>query len=136
MAEAAADFRANGVDPIYGTVRLIRQDEETFLAWAREDYACVIFNLHVEHGAAGEAHAAAAFRRLIDMAIRRNGSFYLTYHRLATRAQIEACYPRFREFLRLKRAHDPAQQFQSDWYRHYRARLADAVEPPTRLAQR
>ncbi len=135
MGEAAADFRANRVDPVYGTVRLIRKDDETHLAWAREDYACVIFNLHVGHDAAGAAHAAAAFRRLIDMAIRRNGSFYLTYHRHATRSQIEACYPRFREFLRLKRAHDPGEQFQSDWYRHHRARFADAVEPPTRVAQ-
>jgi FAD/FMN-containing dehydrogenase len=131
LSAAAADFRANRVEPIYGTVRLIRKDDETFLAWAREDYACVIFNLHVRHDAAGEAHAADAFRRLIDMAIRRNGSFYLTYHRHATRAQIEACYPRFREFLRLKRAYDPAEQFQSDWYRHCRARFASAVEPST-----
>jgi FAD/FMN-containing dehydrogenase len=134
MAEAAADFRANGVDPIYGTVRLIRQDDETFLPWAREDYACVIFNLHVRHDAVGEAHAAKAFRRLIDMARSRGGSFYLTYHRHATRAQIEACYPRFREFLRLKRAYDPTEQFQSDWYRHHRARFAGVVEPSTRLA--
>ncbi len=135
LAEAAADFRANRVDPIYGTVRLIRRDAETHLAWAREDYACVIFNLHVRHDRAGEAHAAEAFRRLIDMAIRRNGSFYLTYHRHATRAQIEACYPRFREFLRLKRVYDPGEQFQSDWYRHYRARFAGVVEPSTRVAQ-
>jgi FAD/FMN-containing dehydrogenase len=135
LAEAAADFRANRVQPIYGTVRLIRRDDETLLAWAREDYACVIFNLHVHHDRAGEAHAAAAFRRLIDMAIRRNGSFYLTYHRHATRAQIEACYPRFGEFLRRKRAHDPGEQFQSDWYRHYRARFPGAVEPSTRLVQ-
>ena len=135
MAEAAADFRANRVDPIYGTVRLIRRDAETHLAWAREEYACVIFNLHVRHDRAGEAHAAEAFRRLIDMAIRRNGSFYLTYHRHATRAQIEACYPRFREFLRLKRVYDPGEQFQSDWYRHYRARFAGVVEPSTRVAQ-
>jgi FAD/FMN-containing dehydrogenase len=95
-----------------------------------------VFNLHVEHHAAGEAHAAGAFRRLIDMAIRRNGSFYLTYHRHATRAQIEACYPRFREFLRLKRGYDPAETFQSDWYRHCRARLAEAVEPSTSIAHR
>jgi FAD/FMN-containing dehydrogenase len=135
LAEAAGDFRANRVQPIYGTVRLIRRDDETLLAWAREDYACVIFNLHVEHGRAGEAHAAAAFRRLIDMAIRRDGSFYLTYHRHATRAQIEACYPKFREFLRRKLVHDPGEQFQSDWYRQYRARFAEAVEPSTRFAK-
>jgi FAD/FMN-containing dehydrogenase len=120
MAAAAADFRQHCVQPVYGTVRLIRRDAETFLAWAREDWACVIFNLHVRHDAAGLAHAAEAFRRLIDLAAARGGSYYLTYHRHAMRAQVEACYPQFAEFLRLKRAHDPAERFQSDWYRHYR----------------
>ncbi|MBA2430088.1 MAG: FAD-binding oxidoreductase, partial [Thermoleophilaceae bacterium] len=81
MAEAAADFREHGVDLIYGTVRLIRRDTESFLAWAREDYACVIFNLHTVHIEEGELHSAEAFRRLIDMAIERGGSYYLTYHR-------------------------------------------------------
>jgi hypothetical protein len=124
MAAAARDFRAHAVDVIYGTVRLVRRDVETFLAWAREDWACVIFNLHVRHDPAGLGHAADAFRRLIDLAIARGGSYYLTYHRHATRAQLEACYPQFTEFLRLKRRHDPEERFQSDWYRHYRALFA------------
>ncbi len=45
MAEIAQDFRENDVDPIYGTIRLIERDEDSFLAWAREPWACVIFNL-------------------------------------------------------------------------------------------
>jgi hypothetical protein len=53
------------------------------------------------------------------MAIRRDGSYYLTYHRWADRARVEACYPRFAEFLRLKRKYDPQARFQSDWWRHY-----------------
>jgi FAD/FMN-containing dehydrogenase len=126
MADAAADFRRARVDVIYGTVRLIRRDEETFLAWAREDWACVIFNLHVRHDPAGQAHAAEAFRRLIDLAAARNGSYYLTYHRHATRAQAQACHPRLREFLAHKRRHDPQGRFQSDWYRHHEALLATA----------
>ena len=35
-----------------------------------------------------------------------------------------ACYPRFPEFLRLKRRYDPAERFQSDWYRHHESLLA------------
>jgi FAD/FMN-containing dehydrogenase len=126
MAAAADDLRRNRVDVIYGTVRLIHRDEETFLAWAREDWACVIFNLHVRHDLAGQAHAADAFRRLIDLAIACGGSYYLTYHRHATRAQVESGHPRLREFLALKRRHDPHGRFQSDWYRHHEALLATA----------
>lgn len=124
MAEAAEDFRRHQVDVVYGTIRLIEVDGETFLAWARERWACVIFNLHTVHTPDGLEASAAAFRRLIDMAIRRGGSYYLTYHRWATREQVEACYPQFPELFRLKRRHDPDELLQSDWYRHYRAMFA------------
>jgi hypothetical protein len=33
---------------------------------------------------------------------------------------LDACYPQFRRFLRLKMEHDPDEVFQSNWYRHYR----------------
>ena len=125
MGRAAELLRSGGVPVIYGTIRLIERDVETFLAWAREPWACIIFNLHVEHTEAGLAAAQAAFRGLIDLAIEVGGSYYLTYHRWATRAQVEASHPRFREFLRLKRVHDPAELFTSDWYRHHRALFAD-----------
>lgn len=126
MEEARKDLRRNNVNVIYGTIRLIERDTESFLAWARQPYACIIFNLHTEHTPEGKEHSARAFRRLIDMAIRRGGSYYLTYHRHATRQQVEACYPQFEKFLRLKKRYDPQERFQSDWYRHYKRVFASA----------
>lgn len=121
MADVARDFRDGRVPIVYGTVRLIQRDTESLLAWAREPWACVIFNLHVEHTEAGKARAAGAFRRLIDLALLRGGSYFPTYHRWATKAQVERCHPRMPEFLAAKRRLDPEGRFQSDWYRHYRA---------------
>lgn len=118
------DFRRHAVELIYGTVRLIKRDDESFLAWAKEDYACVVFNLHTEHSAAGLAKAREDFRRLITRAISMGGNYYLTYHRWATRRQVETCYPQLPDFLRLKRRYDPTETFQSDWYRHYRKMFA------------
>ncbi len=120
LAEVREDFRKNNVEVIYGTIRLIEKDQESFLPWAKQPYACTIFNIHTVHTPEGIRHSAEAFRRLIDMAIRRNGTDYLTYHRYALREQVLACYPNFPEFLRLKRKYDPSERFQSDWYRHYR----------------
>jgi FAD/FMN-containing dehydrogenase len=119
MSAAASLLRQRGVPVIYGTVRLIQRDAESFLAWAREDFACVIFNLHTEHDEAGIARSAAAFRALIDEALALGGSFFLTYHRWARRDQIERAYPQFAEFLRHKEAHDPDRIFQSEWWRHH-----------------
>ena len=127
MAEVARTFRTNGVPIIYGTIRLIEKDDESMLAWATEPYACIIFNLHVIHTPQGIERAAEAFRSLIQMGMARGGRYYLTYHRHATRAQVEACYPQLPEFLRLKKEHDPQERFQSEWYRFYRAMFADVL---------
>ncbi|MFC0253198.1 FAD-binding oxidoreductase [Massilia consociata] len=126
MRAAAADFRQHRVDLIYGTVRLIERDTESFLPWARQDYACVIFNLHTPHTPDGIAATERSFRRLIDMAIARDGSFYLTYSRAASADQVRACHPDIGRFLEAKRRLDPQQRFQSNWYRHYRALLSSA----------
>lgn len=123
MEAARRDFRAHQAELIYGTIRLIEKDDESFMAWAKEDYACVVFNLHVTHTQAGIEKAKQDFRRLIDRAIQHGGSYYLTYHRWATREQVLACYPQFSEFLCLKKQYDPAEIFQSDWYRHHCALL-------------
>jgi FAD/FMN-containing dehydrogenase len=124
LAEVRADFRRERVNLVYGTIRLVERDEESVLAWAREPWACTIFNLHVDHTPDDIARSGDHFRRLIDMAVRRGGSYYLTYHRHATRAQVLACHPRLPEVLRAKLALDPEERIQSDWYRHYREMLS------------
>jgi hypothetical protein len=125
MAQVAHDFRTHQTPVIYGTVRLIERDDETMLAWARQPWACIIFNLHVDHTPEGIERAGDAFRRLIDRALACGGSYYLTYHRWATREQVEAAYPQFVDFLREKLRCDPEERFQSDWYRHYREMFGD-----------
>jgi FAD/FMN-containing dehydrogenase len=127
MAKVRQDYIDHQVDMTYGTIRFIEKDSETFLAWAREPSVCIVCNLHVMHTAAGKQKAAEDFRRIIDRAIEFGGRYYLTYHRWATRPQVEACYPRFVEFLRLKKKYDPQERFQSDWYRHYRTMFADML---------
>src|SRR6266446_5680259 len=120
LAQAAELLRSNRTIVIYGTVRLIEKDNESFLAWAKEPYACIIFNLLTFHTPEGIEASARSFRGLIDLAIARGGSYYLTYHKFAKPEQVMACYPQFKQFLDLKRKYDPTERFQSDWYRHYR----------------
>lgn len=127
LKNVRSDLRQHATQLIYGTIRLIEKDNESFLAWAREPWACVVMNLHVTHSEDGRRQAEVAFRRLIDRAIEHGGSYFLTYHRWASRAQVEACYPQMLEFLRYKRRHDPQEVFQSDWYRHYRRMFADKI---------
>jgi len=124
LAQAAELLRSNRTIVIYGTVRLIEKDDESFLAWAKESYACIIFNLLTLHKPDGIKASARSFRGLIDLAIARGGSYYLTYHKFAKSEQLIACYPQFKQFLNLKRKYDPTERFQSEWYRYYRKLFA------------
>jgi len=121
LPEFLEDVRAAMLElkfaPIEGTVRLVDREDATFLPYARGAIAAVNINLHVAHSKEGLLAAAVRFRRLIDLARARGGSFSLAYHRFATKEQIEACYPEFGDFLAQKRQFDPQERFQSDWYR-------------------
>jgi len=76
------------------------------------------------HTPGGIEASARSFRGLIDLAVARGGSYYLTYYKFAKPEQVIACYPQFKQFLHLKRKYDPAERFQSDWYRYYRKLFA------------
>jgi hypothetical protein len=124
MATARRVLRESGIENIYGTIRAIRAiraDGTTFLPWAREDFACIIFNLRTRHDGDGIARSRRAAGALIDAAAAEGGSFFLTYHRWATREQVARCHPRFEAFLAKKLDYDPGEVFQSDWYRHHRS---------------
>ena len=121
LREAARALRAGDPLLVYGTIRLVEQDDEAVLTWARKPWACIIFNLHTPHDAPGVERSAEAFRALIDIAIAHDGSYYLTYHRFARRDQLLRCHPRLPEFFAEKDRLDPDGRFQSDWYRYTRA---------------
>lgn len=127
MKDVGKDLRASKANVIYGTVRFIEPDDESFLPWARRRYVSIIFNLHTAHTPAALEKTAGDFRKLIERAIQYGGSYYLTYHHWATRKQVETCYPQFAAFLKEKRRLDPDERFQSDWYRFYRKMFADVL---------
>jgi len=111
---------SNDANLIYGTVRLIEEESESFLSWAKKDYVCIIFNLLIDHNKEGLIKAKKQFQALIDKALSNNGNFYLTYHRWASKEQVEAGYPEFEDFLQAKDKWDPQNVFTSDWHQHYK----------------
>jgi FAD/FMN-containing dehydrogenase len=118
MEAARVVLREDSASVIYGTVRLIERDTETLLAWAKQDFACIVLNLHSDHDSQSLENTAETFRALIDAAIGFGGSFYLTYHKFARKDQIVSCYPEFKQFIQAKQQRDPQQLFNSNWYQH------------------
>lgn len=124
LEEARRILLASEMRLIYGTVRFIEQDKDSFLAWAKKRYACVIFCPHSSGETQDLKKTAEICRQLIRAATKRNGSFYLTYNRFATREELASAYLQFQDFLSLKKKYDPRELFQSDWYRYYKGLYA------------
>ena len=124
MEDARAALAARRANVIYGTVRLIEKDDETFLAWASSRYACVIFNLHVEHTSDGHRSGGRRISRADRSWDQARRELLPDLSPVGPKDQIERCYPQLREFLALKRQYDPEEVFQSTWYRHYRTMFA------------
>ncbi len=124
MQQAREVFRTHATEVIYGTIRAILRDTVSFLPWAKDDFACVIFNVRTPHTEVGKQKTADTFRALIDASNGLGGCFFLTYHRYASAAQVEAGYPQFRQWLAEKKRYDPDELFSSSWYAHYRDAFA------------
>ena len=115
----------------YGTIRFIEKDQDSFLAWARESWVCIVCNLHVVHSEEGIEKVKKDFGNLLDRVIEFGGCFYLTYHKWISKEQVEAAYPQFREFLMLKQKYDPSEVFQSNWYRYFKDMYRDVAAKMT-----
>jgi FAD/FMN-containing dehydrogenase len=124
LEEARRILLASGMPLIYGTIRFIEQDKDSYLAWAKKRYACVIFSPHSSGETQALRKTGEVCRQLIRAANKRGGSFYLTYNRFAARDELASAYPQFQEFLNLKKQYDPRETFQSDWYRYYKGLYA------------
>jgi FAD/FMN-containing dehydrogenase len=116
-----ADLRALAAErrlQLYGiSVRRYQHATEAALEWATRDWAGVSVRFGVK-ATLGASVAAAEFRRaLLAAALRHGGAFPIHDLRDATRAQIDACYPKLAGFLAEKRRCDPAERLQNAWYR-------------------
>jgi FAD/FMN-containing dehydrogenase len=124
LEEARRILLTAGTPLVYGTVRFTEQDKDSFLAWAKKRYACVVFSPHTSGETQALKKTGEVCKQIIRAANKRGGSFYLTYNRFATRDELASAYPQFPDFLNLKKQHDPREIFQSDWYKYYKGLYA------------
>lgn len=101
MARLLTSQKAKGhVDALSTTLRLVRQDAHTVLSYcSKGPMLCIAVDMAVSvtKDAQGLASispfALHVLSELIDLALARQGSFYLPYYKVATQDQFEKAYP-------------------------------------------
>lgn len=111
--------RSAEIDLLNVTLRKVRRDEVTDLAYAREDVFGLVFLFRYRTTGKADAKMAELTHRLIDDALASHGTYYLPYRPHATVAQFRQAYPGYAKVTAFKRACDPHEIFQSDFYEKY-----------------
>ncbi len=98
-------------------VRRTLPEDETFLCWARREYAAVRVEYCARSTLGGCVGATQLCSRLVELALAAGGAIAPASLPAANRAQAAACYPMLGAFLAEKRRNDPAEHVTSAWYR-------------------
>jgi len=101
-------------------IRQTTREDDSYLRWARRDFAEVKLALAEPAGLGARVRGAQLRHELIDAAIEAGGSFHIACTADATREQTEACYPQLKSFLDQKRRFDPHERLVNAWYVHQR----------------
>jgi decaprenylphospho-beta-D-ribofuranose 2-oxidase len=123
MRQIVQDDRTNllGV-----TLRYVKANIDTALSYApREDAFAVIFYFNELRSAEGRARGDKLIERLNRLALRSNGTFYLTYARDLDADALRQAYPGIDAFFEKKHAVDPDNRFTSRFFEmHGKRKLA------------
>jgi FAD/FMN-containing dehydrogenase len=109
------------------TVRDVRRDDRSVLAYARADAFGLVMLFVQERTQAAETRMQAMTRALIDAATASGGTFYLPYRPHATLEQLRRGYPAWDAAMRAKEHHDPDGVFRNTFYATYRTAARSAV---------
>lgn len=115
QARAALGDRPCTLDRL--EARYALPEEETFLRWARREYAVLRIECRFRPTLGASANALQLCAQLIELALATGGAVAPASLPLASRAQAQACYPMLGAFLAEKRRYDPAERVWSAWYR-------------------
>lgn len=127
LARARALLQQYPADLLNLTLRDVRQDRQSLLRYATQDYLALVMFFNQPRTEAAERQMQQLTQALIAASLELGGRYYLPYRPHASLQQFVQAYPQALDFVRLKRQYDPMGRFQNQFYQRYLAPLS--VEP-------
>jgi FAD/FMN-containing dehydrogenase len=98
------------------TIRYVKKDNTSFLAYAHEDVYAFVFYYRIEKTDSLDNYLHFIHDNLANYAIYLGGSFYLPYRHHYDLRQLNIAYPNIENFVLLKEKYDPRFIFNSQWF--------------------
>ncbi|GAE35475.1 FAD-binding oxidoreductase [Halalkalibacter akibai] len=101
------------------TIRYVSKNEDAVLSYAKEDMFALVLLINQGFSNAEVEETQAVIRKMIDLTLDHDGSYYLPYMPYPTKKQMLRAYPRAEEFFKKKQEYDPSTRFINFFYERY-----------------
>ncbi len=115
-----ATIQEHSINILNISARHVCKDSESFLSFARTDCCAFVLYIPVHKDSKSYAHTVTWTQQLINKALACHGTYYLPYQLIATRQQLDAAYPVFKNFVQFKKKYDPQELFTNKFYETYK----------------
>jgi vacuolar-type H+-ATPase subunit F/Vma7 len=102
------------------TIRYVEENEKAVLSYAKEDMFSLVLLINQGTDSQSIKDTGRVIRKMIDVTLNHEGSYYLPYYGYPTQEQMAEAYPRTGEFFELKRKYDPKERFMNLFYEEYK----------------
>lgn len=110
---------ASEVNLLSTTLRYLKPNTESYLSYATDEMIAIVIYVNIELNESALNDARTWTRSLVDLALKHDGTYYLTYQRFPSLEQFRAAYPNWQKFLEIKLEYDPKEIFSSQFYEYY-----------------
>nr|WP_233569770.1 FAD-binding oxidoreductase [Falsibacillus albus] len=101
------------------TIRYVEKNNAAALSYAKEDMFAFVLLINQKKSSEGIMKTQKIIRKMIDVTLNHDGSYYLPYYAYPTKAQMKAAYPKADDFFESKRKLDPSERFMNEFYEEY-----------------
>ncbi len=101
------------------TIRYVEHDEDAVLSYAKDNMFALVLLINQGRSKKEIQRTEAVIKKMIDVTLEHDGSYYLPYYSFPTKAQLKKAYPHINEFFKKKLELDPEERFKNLFYERY-----------------
>ena len=109
----ASILRKNWINVLNISIRYVKADKTSLMSYASQESFAFVLYLNVFNIKKVLDKSSKWTKKIIDAALKYNGTYYLPYIMHATKKQFNKAYPQFDEFLKVKQIYDPHNKFRN-----------------------
>ncbi len=112
-------LRSEEINLLSTTIRYTPKDEMSFLSYTKKDSFTFVLYINQRLSQEGIKRAETWTQKMVDLALRLGGSYYLAYQLYPSKEQMRSVYPNADLFFEKKRFYDKNELFVNNFYNKY-----------------